>query len=476
MHRRRSRAVVRDATALSPVNWIARNAFPIGVAAAAFTLAVGYPAGDPDTYWHLASGQWMLDHREILRADIFSSTVRGQPYSLGEWLGEVLQALAFDAGGWAGLAIFRAVLVWVGAFFVARLARRTGAPLVSALLVVIWAIVVFKTRWTDRPALFSFILFPVVLDLLYTARAGSRRALLAIPPLILLWANLHGGYAVGIALVFAFAVEAVIRRQPARASFAVALIACIALSFLDPETFGVAGAAGHALAPPRFIAEEAPPDVLEPSGFVFAAFVLATLGIALLDGGGLLDALVLLPLLWLALSAQRHLVFFVFAATPFVAAGAARAYARLLPRARTVRPLPAPAAAALALLLSSGALVSAIGAPVAPDERAYPAAAVAALKTGSGTLLNEYDWGGYLIYRVPERPVFVDGRLFPFSPGVLRDYRDAVELRQSWRDVLVKYDVREVLLRPAKPLAVVLREDGWRVRAEGPGFILLARP
>ena len=458
------------------MSWLARNAFPIGLAAAGFTLAVGFATGDPDTYWHLASGQWMLDHREILRTDIFSSTVSGQPYSVGEWLGEIVLTLVFNAGGWTGLAIFRAILVAIAAFFLARLSRRGGAPLVAALLVVIWALVVSKTRWTDRPAIFTFVFFPVVLDLLYSARAGSRRALVAVPPLVLLWANLHGGYAIGIALVVAFTAEAALVRRRDLVPFAVALGAAIVLSFVDPETFGVAGAAGHALAPPRFITEEAPPDVLEASGFVFAAFVLAAVGVALLYGGGLLDALLLIPLLWLALTAQRHLVFFVFAATPLIAAGAARAYARVMPRRAPLRPLPDPAAAALAVLLAVGALASAVGAPAVPDERAFPAAAVPALKAGSGTLLNEYDWGGYLIYRVPERKVFVDGRLFPFYPAVLRDYRDAVELRSSWRDVLARYDVREVLLRPGKALAVALREDGWTVRADGPDFVLLARP
>ena len=458
------------------MSWLARNAFPIGLAAAGFTLAVGYPTGDPDTYWHLASGQWMLDHREILRADIFSSTVSGQSYSVGEWLGQIVLTLVFNAGSWTGLAIFRAALVAIAAFFLARLSRRGGAPLVAALLVVIWALVFSKTRWTDRPAIFTFVLFPVVLDLLYSARAGSRRSLLAIPPLILLWANLHGGYAIGIALVLAFLVEAVIRRRPGVGPLVLTLVGSIALTFVDPETFGLGGAASHALAPPRFISEEAPPDVLEASGFIFAAFVLATLGVALLHGGGPLDAILLLPLLWLALSAQRQLAFFVFAATPFVAAGAARIYSRVRPEARPFRPLPPAAAAALALLLWAGALASAIGVPLDPDEHAYPTGAVTALRTGSGTLLNEYDWGGYLIYRVPERKVFVDGRLFPFLPAVLREYRDAVELRASWKDVLAKYDVREVLLTPGKPLAVALREDGWKVRAEGPTFVLLAKP
>src|SRR5258708_32398424 len=95
----------------SAMSWLARNAFPIGLAAAGFTLAVGFPTGDPDTYWHLASGQWMLDHREILRTDIFSSTVSGQPYSVGEWLREIGPTLGVHRGSLAGPAILRAPVV-----------------------------------------------------------------------------------------------------------------------------------------------------------------------------------------------------------------------------------------------------------------------------------------------------------------------------------------------------------------------------
>ena len=128
------------------------------------------------------------------------------------------------------------------------------------------------------------------------------------------------------------------------------------------------------------------------------------------------------------------------------------------------------------MLLCAGAVASVFGVPPDPDERAYPVGAVEALRSGSGVLLNEYAWGGYLIEQVPERKVFIDGRLFPFYPGVLRDYLDAVDLHPAWKDVLAKYDVREVLIPPTKALAVALREDGWRVRASGPTFVLLAKP
>jgi len=90
--------------------------------------------------------------------------------------------------------------------------------------------------------------------------------------------------------------------------------------------------------------------------------------------------------------------------------------------------------------------------------------------------LNEYDWGGYLIWRVPERPVFIDGRLFLFLPDVLTDYEEIVFVRPSWRDRLARHDVTQVLLRPDRPIVVALKEEGWRVRAEDDRAILLERP
>ena len=75
-----------------------------------------------------------------------------------------------------------------------------------------------------------------------------------------------------------------------------------------------------------------------------------------------------------------------------------------------------------------------------------------------------------------ERKVFVDGRLFLYLPRVLADWDNAVQLRPDWREILRRYDIAEILLRPSRPLVVALREEGWRVRAEGANFVLLARP
>jgi hypothetical protein len=254
-------------------------------------------------------------------------------------------------------------------------------------------------------------------------------------------------------------------------------------------------------------------------------FAVAVLAALLLRGGPLLAVLLLVPLLWLALSAQRHMIFFVFAAVPFLIEAAIALSERIPPtrsgarvsgarsrsrpenarasaRAGRLRGAPEQARSStelganaqegtyehdrhprsrslsggVAVLLWVAALASITTAPTAPDETLYPRGALAALNASSGVLIHEYDWGGYLIWNAPTRPVFVDGRLVPFMPDVLDDHLRATLLRPGWLAVLDEHGVRQALLAPDRPLAGALREEGWRVLAESKTFVLLERP
>ena len=452
-----------------------RSLAPLFVALAAFALALATPPADPDTYWHLASGKWMLEHGALLRADVFSSTVHGQPYSVGEWLGQIVMYAAYLGGGWSGLVVQRGLLVGVCAFFLTRVALRAGAPVIVAVPVTCAALILSEIVWTDRPHLFTLALFPLLLDLLLLARAGRIRLLLAVPPIILLWTNLHGGYAVGLALVGIFTLEALLTRRSFM-PFVITAATAFAASLVDPGSLGLGAAAAHATAPPRFIVEESPPDVTRPAGFLFAAFIIGSLALAMRGGGTLLDLLLLAPLLWLGLSAQRHMPYFAFAAVPFISAALPRAWPPLERWLARRRPYPRVAVAGFGAGVAAMALIGLAFVPSAPNERAYPTAALDAVRSSSGVLLNEYDWGGYLIWRAPERQVFVDGRLFPFLPEVFADWREGVELGPRWKQVLDRYNVAQVLLRPDRALVSALREQGWRVVTEDERAVLLERP
>jgi hypothetical protein len=453
---------------------LAANAVPLAVAAAAFIVAVGLPSADADMWWHLATGKWMVEERQGLRVDVFSSTATGEPYALGQWLGDVVLYLAYVLAGWPGIAVLRAALVAVAAFGVTRLALR-GAPPRYAVPLAALALVLSKPVWTDRPQLFTLAFFPLVLDLCFAARAGSRAALVGAVALVALWANFHGGYALGLAMMWVFALEAVLERRRAFEPLLAAAAAALIVTF-EPGALSFLRALGHVAGSNIRIVEESPVDPLTPFGALFAVFVAGTLALPMLRGGSLLGAMVLIPLLGLALSAQRHIPLFGFAAVPFLAAPLASLWASG-PRGGGAAARRRPLAPAVALTLWVAALASAATAPTAPDVSAYPAEAVAALKASQGVLLNEYDWGGYLIWAVPERPVFVDGRLYPFAGnGVMRAYLDAIHVLPSWRAVIERWNVAQALVRPDRAIAQALRDEGWSVRAQGRDFVLLERP
>lgn len=551
---------------------LAGNAVPLAVAAAAFALAVGLPAGDPDMWWHLASGRWMVEHRELLGVDVFSSTATGEPYALGEPFGQAILWLAYASGSWLGVAVLRAGLVAVAAVAATRLALRAAPPAVAVPLAAA-ALLLSKPTWTDRPQLWTLALFPVVLDLCFAARAGSRAALVAATAIVVLWGELHAGYALGIAVLGIFAVEAMLTgRRPA--GFAVAAVVALAMVGVEPGALSSIRAVAHVGGSTVRIVEESPVEILTPFGALFALFVGGTIALLMrssrsgrtLAAGGrgddrVLAALVIVPVLWLALSAQRHIPLFGIAVLPFIAGPLAELVSGLgqgleaggttlrrggvgalwssrvpplsssdrrnlhrsdadlhgsgatahlpsrdTPRASvgdrgtdashfsselslpsesslrasgapSSRSFPLPLAPGLAAALWLGAFVSAATADPAPDLTPYPVAAIPALESSRGILLNEYDWGGYLIWSVPDRPVFVDGRLYPFvTNGVMTDYERAVHVGPGWRGVLERWSVARALLRPDRALAQALRDDGWAEIARDATFVLLERP
>jgi hypothetical protein len=456
-------------------------------ASLAAAMALLQAPSDSDMFWHLASGDWMLDHGQILDRDVWSFTANGMQYSVGEWLGQVVLALVYRGAGWVGIDVLRALLVGVAAFFTARVTMRVQPHVGWAAIPVVGTILVSRMVWGDRPQLFTLALFPVALDLLFAARLeGHLRRLWILPPLFLVWANLHNAFVLGLAAALIFAVETLLERDRARLRpFAVALGASVIASLLNPAGPGALGrATGFARAPSDWIVEERALDVLTGPGLVFAFLLLVALAAALVRGREGIVARLGAPLLWpglivpfalLALTIQRSTPYACMALAPFVAAMAPD----VLMRPRVVAPDVPRAAAGLTLVALSAMLlvVLGLGAPREPDLSLYPTGALADLRRESGNLLNEFDWGGYLIRYAPEHPVFVDGRVNSLYPrAIVADLQNAVGLAPGYRDVLKRWDIGLVLLRPDRPLAAALREDGWKLLGSDATWVLLSRP
>ncbi|HYV22561.1 MAG TPA: hypothetical protein VEN31_07895, partial [Candidatus Bathyarchaeia archaeon] len=85
-------------------------------------------------------------------------------------------------------------------------------------------------------------------------------------------------------------------------------------------------------------------------------------------------------------------------------------------------------------------------------------------------------WGGFLIWYAPATPVFIDGRLFPYTGDALRDYETVVSLGPTWRDVLVRRGARALLVKPGSALAVRARDLRWPIVTESASYVLFLVP
>lgn len=455
------------------------------VAGTAFGAAsVAFPLGDNDVFWHLATARETIAHG-LVRTDLFSWTVAGQPVPTDQWLGQLLWYGAYLAAGWSGILGLRAaaVALLAGLIVWSALRERPGGPLV-AIIASLPALALSRLISVERPELFGFVCFAALVPLLRSARAGSRRALVALPLLIAVWADLHGSFALGVVLVILVCGEGALRDGPARRrGFLLAAAATVGATLITPAGLAVWTAPGlHLMDPPRIIQEWAVPDVTTLPGLVFAAtIVLIFAAAAFAPRRERSAAVVLLPVLVISLIAVRQTPFLAIAAAPFLARHGPAALASL----RRARPAGVPAAVTpppgwridlVAAVVGVAVLTGAIAAgPRTPDLGRYPVAALTLLESGPG-LLNDYDWGGFLIWSAPGTPVFIDGRLTPYLPEIVPEYATIVGTRPGWRELIRRRGIRELLVRPDTPVAVRARDLGWPLRVVNDSAVIITVP
>jgi hypothetical protein len=345
------------------------------------------------------------------------------------------------------------------------------------------AILLSRFLWTERPELLGVACFAVLVLLL---QLPGARPLYSIAALLILWANVHGSFALGAGIVLLTGAYGIASDQPLRRAYLSAMVGAILSFVLTPAGIGTLAAPGvHLLDPPREIQEWALPDPTTLAGAIWAIVLGLLVATAALSGPARArDVILIVPVALLSLTAIRHTPLLAIAATPYLAARlplAMRVLAERVvgtPVTAGVRSRRRAAAWVDALAAIAGIALAVAGIAAAPrdiDESGFPVAALASLPSGPG-LFAQYDWGGWLIWRAPSTPVFIDGRLGPYRGAVLRDYRSVLEARPGWRDALQRLGVRSILVRPGDPVAVRAVELGWRTLARGVSFVLIEVP
>lgn len=446
---------------------------------------------DGDTYSHIAAGRWILEHGVVPTQDPFSHTMRGADWTAFEWLSQVVLALVHQWGGWTGLVAFTALAFALTVALMTRFLLRSLEP-IYVLLFVGAAISMTASHVLARPHMLAMPILMAWTVELVRASEERRTPALWMLPLMTLWANLHGGFTLGIALACAFALEAGLeawrenRLAATARAWCLFLLLAVGFSLLTPHgpralwvTWQVLFQDNYAL---TRIGEWKSPDfhILQP----LELWLLGALALMLHQGLRLppVRLLLLLGLLHLALKHVRYVELVgqlapLFLATPLAQQWRQRQRGKpqLETADRLFRKLAQPAGqGAIALgagLVLAVALWLAQTRPVTPPEHIAPVSAIKAAEDAGlmkGRVLNAYEWGGYLMF-LGTSP-FIDGRSDLYRDAFIKDYLSAMELTTdgALEKLLDKHKVSWTLLQANSPAIGMLdRLPGWhRVHAD----------
>ncbi len=464
-------------------------------AAGAWTLLLGSSVvyfftanqADNDLWGHVFFGRYILRSAAIPWVDTFAYTTAGQHWVDHEWLSQVLLAAVYDHGGAKGLLLLKfavgaatCLLVWT------RVRRHAATPHIWGGIGVL-ALAVLARGFAIRPQIFTYCGAALTLWLLDRHRRGHHRALWYLVPIFLAWANLHGGFTLGLAILGLFAVAEVVRvgGSPRRAWIVV--VASTAVTALNPYGPRLLTYVWSELRRAHPITEWRPATPGDASHFAF--FVLLGLFVVTLpllrdwrEHGW--EVVLALGVGLLAVRHQRHTPVFALCAAAPVASHLEQTMKWL-----KQKPSVALGAAAQRLLIAGLAVLAVLqivftalrvrrdGMQIVFDPADYPTAAVAALRqAGAPThLAVPLDWGEYVLwFLAPQTQVSLDGRFATVFPEVVvADNFAFFSGAPGWRRLLEQYPTDAALVPagsacPIGTLAdwqLVFRSDVARIYA-----------
>jgi len=427
-----------------------------------------------DFWWHMAMGRYIVQTGQVPVVDIFSFTQAGKPYFVQNWLAEAALFAQHQLGGIELILLVQALVITFTYGLLLWLAiRRSGQIRLSVALLMLGVVPAVFDNWMVRPQSYVLPIFAAFLLILTNYRLGHgprcRPCLWLLPPLMVLWVNMHGSFVLGLVLIaLTFIGECIRRRYGSEEVLTTRdlrnLVLCGILTtlamFANPRGMEVLDYVRALVGTPavaKLVTEWASPLVTRSfSDLWFVALAIALIPIFYFSRKrpDITDFLMMLPFLYLAISSGRHIIWFTMIALPPLAVAVAPWF-----------PKPAPSKENPTLNMGVVALVGMLVIAVLPwfkpslglppelgelIEPRTPVRAVAALQKLPANkrpqrMYNTEGNGSYLIWAAPERKVFIDPR-FEFYP--FQQWADSADLRagKNIDKIIKKYRLDGMLL------------------------------
>jgi hypothetical protein len=453
-----------------------------------------YVLQDPDTYWHVVVGQQIWETGSFPQKDQFSWTFEGQPWIAKEWLSQLALFVGYHFGSWRGVVLITAVaLALAYTLLFAVLARQMRITVAAGVVMV--AVFLGLGHFLARPHAFSYPLLVLWVAGLVRAVEEQKSPNWLLLPVMILWANVHPSFTLGLAIAAVLAAEAVFTserrtRIGVAVRWAIFLAAAFVAGCLTPYgyeplliTFKLYN--GQAL---EYISEWTP---LNAKHHATTELLLMLLLFLVLYFGVKIKfwrLILVIGLVHLMFLHVRMVSIFAFV-TPILIASSLVGQFHFLRLETQMVDDPGLFRAAQCLsgrlahrvvgcLILVAAGIFASGGPISPPKNNTPAGAVDYLRQANLTrhIYNEFNFGGYLIFRGIK--TFIDGRIDQLFQGGFMERAERARLQGTLSELLKEYDIAVALVAPkSRESYQIERIPGWtEVYSDDAAVVFVAKP
>jgi len=448
--------------------------------------------GDADTGYHIRAGEYILENLKVPDHDIFSYITPPIPWTAHEWLSEVIFALIHKVSGLSGLVVAMTIAIASVYSILLKFLRSSGMNIIVAALIVALAAGASTIHWLARPHIFSLFLTLIWYIILDTYRVKKQNYLYLLPPLMVLWVNLHGGFIAGFMLLAVYITGNLltaifVKEDRHRASNQMKILLmffsfCLLAALLNPQGYKIL-LFPFTLTTNKFIMDNVS-EWLSPNFHTDLRYeymlllMIFVFGISILKLTAIETILVIL-FTHMSLFSARYVPLYAIILSPILGRQIDHLIMNLRDRKLVKRLLSISDRTAMTDLKTKGYLWSFITVLAliilvvtgkvhyAFDKEKLPVDAVQFMKKEkiTGNMFNNDEFGDYIIYAAwPEYKVFFDGRSDMYGVKRMKEYIKVVRIEQGWDEVFKKYNINWIIYNANSSLSRFLFErDDWKL-------------
>jgi len=411
---------------------------------------------DMDLWFHMKSGEIILERGRFLYEDIFSYTAAGNLWLYHEWLFGIITFKVYSLFGASGLVLGKSIILSLAFFIIYKDSRLRGTNSGFALFILILAVFAARFRFTARPHIFMFLFVPLFIYIIDLYRLKEKNYLWLLPLSGLLWANIHGSFILGPIIISIYAIESITSGNKNQLKLlAIFFTLTCALCFINPYGYKlILFALGFGKESVLSSITEWRPTSIHHFFGAFGLLFIASIMSLFFRGRSVKIADILIFLLFASLSikAIRFTALFSLALAPLIASNLEKIYSA----SQGLKNLKLPLR--LSVLVLSVALLATVGYGEVKKEKmlsfgtgqeaAYSKKGMDFIRKHpiTGNMYNTYHLGGYLIWSLyPEKKVFMDGRAEIYGHNFIEDFTKNAS-PDKWFEATRKYDINYAVI------------------------------